>query len=80
MQERQAKRERNGLKKNEKAEDNVLRIQTAAAEKRGMTLEDYLKKRNISGGRASKAISRRQKKAENRAKVAAAKEDEMDIG
>jgi hypothetical protein len=79
VQERQAKRERDG-RKHEKAEDNVLRIQTAAAERRGMTLEDYLKKRNITGGKASKAISRRQKKVENRAKAHAAKADEMDIG
>ena len=79
MQERQAKNERAG-KSRENAVKNKLQMQAAAAEKRGMTLEDYIRKRDMKGGRLDKSKSRRQKKVGSRAKVHAAKEDEMDIG
>jgi hypothetical protein len=77
---KQAKQEQFGASF-DSVEDNVLRLQIAAAERRGITLEDYRKMRNKGGGRAAtKATARRQKKHESRAKAAAAQGDEMEIG
>jgi hypothetical protein len=79
MQERQAKNQQVGGKR-ETAEENVLRIQTVAAKRRGMTVEDYQRMRNSGGGRtATKATARRQRKEKSRAMAVAAKGDEMEI-
>ncbi|KAF1945506.1 hypothetical protein EJ02DRAFT_338653 [Clathrospora elynae] len=78
----QARKEKNGSKcKDEASADYVLRTQTAAAERRGMTLEDYRKLRKRGGGRnTTKASARRLKKEAIRTKKAAAEEDRMEIG
>jgi hypothetical protein len=79
MQERQAKNQQVGGIR-ETAEENVLRLQTVAAKRRGMTVEDYQRMRNSGGGRtATKATARRQRKEMSRAKAVAAKGDEMEI-
>ena len=79
MQERKAKNQQVGGMR-ETAEENVLRLQTVAAKRRGMTVEDYQRMRNSGGGRtATKATARRQRKEMSRAKAVAAKGDEMEI-
>jgi hypothetical protein len=80
MQARQAKQQVK-RERSEKPEDNVLRIQTEAAKRRGMTLEEYRRMRDSGNGRnATKAKARRQKKDEIRAKTEATKGDAMEIG
>ncbi|KAF1838666.1 hypothetical protein BDW02DRAFT_366243 [Decorospora gaudefroyi] len=77
----QARKEKNGARRTgESSDDYVLRTQTAAAERRGMTLEDYRKLRSRGSGREKGAAAvRRSKKKAARTKQAAAGEDKMDI-
>ncbi len=60
------------------SEDKTLQAQVAAAERRGMSLDEY---RKISGGKGmSRAAARRAKKDAIRKERAAARVDEMEIG
>ncbi|KNG49211.1 lactose permease [Stemphylium lycopersici] len=79
----QARKERNSSKMNtmnDISEDKTLQAQLAAAERRGMSLEEY---RKLGTGKGmSKASARRAKKDARRKEraAAAAAVDEMDIG
>lgn len=77
----QARKQRNSSKMNtmnDISEDKTLQAQLAAAERRGMSLEEY---RKLGTGKGmSKASARRAKKDAKRKERAAAAVDEMDIG
>jgi hypothetical protein len=79
----QARKAKNGgrVKDEKMSDDHVQRSQIEAAERRGMSLEEYLKLRNPGDGkRKTTAAARRARKSAVRSKQAAAEEDKMDIG
>ncbi|KAF1846037.1 uncharacterized protein K460DRAFT_119262 [Cucurbitaria berberidis CBS 394.84] len=64
-----------------KFEELVTRTQAAAAERRGMTLDEYREKRKHGGGKEmTKSSARRARKEEQRAKRLATEGDKMEIG
>ena len=75
----QARKERKVANpKMDMSEDKTLQAQMVAAERRGMSVDEY---RKISSGKGmSKAAARRAKKDAIRKERAAAAVDEMDIG
>ncbi|XP_014555716.1 hypothetical protein COCVIDRAFT_27453 [Bipolaris victoriae FI3] len=74
----QARKERNSVKMKDVTQDKTLQAEMAAAERRGMSLEEY---RKLGSGKGmSKASARRVKKEAMRKQRAAAMVDEMEIG
>jgi hypothetical protein len=74
----QARKEKNGVKMKDVSEDKTLQAQLAAAERRGMSLEEY---RKLGSGKGmSKASARRAKKEAMRKERATAVVDAMEIG
>ncbi|USP75331.1 hypothetical protein yc1106_02605 [Curvularia clavata] len=74
----QARKEKNGAEMKDVSEDKTLQAQMAAAERRGMSLEEY---RKLGSGKGkSKALARRAKKEALRKERAVAAVDEMEIG